>query len=73
MAKDRMRYRFVLLLTPSIAGLQVVLAAQGYPGSYKKGTLIRNLDAVATAKACPHLCLQSAPQSSKALHVCTSS
>lgn len=30
---------------------QVVLAARGYPGSYTKGTAIRNLDAVTTAKA----------------------
>ncbi|BDA43270.1 Phosphoribosylamine-glycine ligase [Coccomyxa sp. Obi] len=31
--------------------LTVVLAARGYPGSYTKGTVIRNLDAVTTAKA----------------------
>lgn len=31
--------------------VQVVLAARGYPGSYTKGTVIRNLDAVTTAKA----------------------
>lgn len=32
--------------------VQVVLAAKGYPGSYTKGTLIRNLDSVKDAKVC---------------------
>lgn len=32
--------------------LTVVMAANGYPGSYKKGTVIRNLDKVTTAKVC---------------------
>lgn len=32
------------------AALTVVMAANGYPGSYKKGTPIRNLDKVTTAK-----------------------
>lgn len=27
------------------------MAARGYPGSYAKGTIIRNLDAISSAKA----------------------
>ena len=30
--------------------LTVVMAAAGYPGSYKKGSVIRGLDSVSTAK-----------------------
>ena len=30
--------------------LTVVMAAKGYPGSYQKGSIIRNLDQVRTAK-----------------------
>ena len=30
--------------------LQVVLASQGYPGSYEKGSAIRGIDSVSTAK-----------------------
>ena len=30
--------------------MQVVLASQGYPGSYQKGSAIRGLDSVSTAK-----------------------
>lgn len=44
------------------AALTVVMAAEGYPGSYKKGTMIRNLEHVSTAKvsfACVH-CQKSA-------------
>ena len=33
--------------------LTVVMAAKGYPGSYRKGSVIRNLDKVSTAKASP--------------------
>lgn len=32
------------------AALTVVMAAKGYPGSYQKGSVIRNLDQVSTAK-----------------------
>jgi phosphoribosylamine--glycine ligase len=32
------------------ASLTVVMAAAGYPGSYKKGTAINNTEAVTTAK-----------------------
>ncbi|KAL3155573.1 Phosphoribosylamine--glycine ligase, chloroplastic [Trebouxia sp. C0009 RCD-2024] len=32
------------------AALTVVMAAKGYPGSYKKGSIIRGLDRVSTAK-----------------------
>jgi phosphoribosylamine--glycine ligase len=32
------------------AALTVVMAAKGYPGSYKKGTPINNLEAATTAK-----------------------
>lgn len=32
------------------AALTVVMAASGYPGSYEKGSIIRNLDAVCGAK-----------------------
>ena len=32
------------------AALTVVMAAEGYPGSYKKGSVIRGLDNVTTAK-----------------------
>ena len=32
------------------AALTVVLAAKGYPGAYKSGTPIRNLDAASPAK-----------------------
>lgn len=32
------------------AALTVVMAAKGYPGSYSKGSVIRGLDKVATAK-----------------------
>ena len=31
--------------------LTVVMAAKGYPGTYQKGSVIRNLDQVSTAKA----------------------
>ena len=30
--------------------MTVVMAANGYPGSYEKGTVISNLDSVTTAK-----------------------
>ena len=35
----------------SDTALTVVMAAKGYPGSYQKGSIIRNLDQVSTAKA----------------------
>jgi phosphoribosylamine--glycine ligase len=34
------------------SSLTVVMAAKGYPGEYKKGTVIRGLDKVKTAKVC---------------------
>ncbi len=37
------------------AALTVVMAAKGYPGSYQKGTVIRNLDKVTTAKVGCHI------------------
>ena len=37
------------------AALTVVMAAKGYPGSYKKGSVIRDLDKVSTAKVSPVL------------------
>ncbi len=32
------------------AALTVVMAAKGYPGSYEKGSIIKDLDKVSTAK-----------------------
>ena len=52
-----------------VGALQVVLASQGYPGSYQKGSAIRGLEDVSTAKVstldcstlqCPLQCIVSA-------------
>lgn len=40
----------VQLAWSSDTALTVVMAAQGYPGSYQKGSVISNLDNVTTAK-----------------------
>lgn len=37
------------------AALTVVMAAEGYPGSYCKGSVIRGLEQVRDAKVCPVL------------------
>lgn len=60
------------------AALTVVLAAQGYPGSYLKNTVIKGLDNVSRAKASfqttcnwklPHTFLLAAPICQVKLHV----
>lgn len=41
------------------AALTVVMAAKGYPGAYKKGTVIRGLDHVTNAKVRHQICLRT--------------
>lgn len=50
----------VQLKWSSDTALTVVMAAKGYPGSYQKGTIIHNLDQVATAKviSCMYCCVR---------------
>ncbi|GFH18474.1 ATP-grasp domain-containing protein [Haematococcus lacustris] len=38
------------------AAVTVVMAAKGYPGEYRQGTLIRGLEHVTDAKVCPACC-----------------
>lgn len=47
---------FLLYAEGLVCAVQVVMAARGYPGSYTKGSAIRNLEAVTTAKASSFCC-----------------
>ena len=47
---DGVHGRMLMLRRAMQAALTVVMAASGYPGSFEKGSIIRNLDAVRGAK-----------------------